>query len=234
MATIIKKGELPSHAFHLNYFSRHSFDDTVLYVMDNHLAAFWTFHQLNLDESYNFLHIDRHYDLVKYNKVQDRPIHNIDWRAIPIQEITSYRTMNGVQRHQLIRWDNYIMLFYHLHPHVFRYGLFVTQKVGQMLFPRKKAREIEMYELFREEFEGDVKWVFNIDADVFFTRVGDDWVQLYSDRFIAEFGDWLYEQAQYTAQINICLSPEACGGWEYAKRVARLILRPFGVRLKTR
>ena len=43
-----------------------------VFVMDNHMAALWGWLQVcNPQEKYNFMHIDRHYDmLVGHNKTE--------------------------------------------------------------------------------------------------------------------------------------------------------------------
>ncbi len=218
---LLDLGENPSHAIHLNYVARHG----KLYVIDNHLAAFWTFHQLDLHKSYNLLHVDRHYDLIPCTNV-DAHIKAINWKIEPINAITSHTGNTENHHFQFIRWDNYIHLFNILNPSVIEFGLFVTQKQGELVWQAGRYKELEIYQLFKEDLSSD-RWIFNIDVDYFFTRIGDHLYQMYHDSFIRGFGEWLNEESNNADQIIICLSPEACGNWTESKRVANLILESF-------
>ncbi|SDH28913.1 hypothetical protein [Mucilaginibacter gossypii] len=123
---------------------------------------------------------------------------------------------------QILRWDNYINLFLEKTP-VIAFAYFITQKDGDLNF-KPEHREIEFYDLFELEINGTDKWIINVDIDYFFTKPdGQNPIRLYSDEFIHAFGRWLSKKEAAAAQITICLSPECCGGWLNAIKVANIL-----------
>jgi hypothetical protein len=223
MKYLIRKGEGHSHATELNLVAQ----EEKIFVIDNHLAAFWCWHQLDLSSKYNLLHVDRHYDLVRYFPEYDLSVKKQDWKNMPVEKVTQFKRTGGGEGQQLIRWDNYIHLFNTVNPRTIDFALFCTQKDGDFNYSKSKCKEVEVYDLFNEIVEGETSWIFNIDIDFFFTHVGDQIVRVFSDSFIDCFGRWLKEESQYATQIIICLSPECCGGWKEAKKVANIILKHF-------
>ena len=140
-------------------------------------------------------------------------------------EPLEFKNKNG---HQLIRWDNYINLFRAAHPDVITYGRLCTQKVGDFEYETTGFEEIEIYTLFDKIYSKGNKWIFNIDIDFFFTRVDDNLIQLFTNDFIKKFALWLKAEYENMVQLVICLSPECSGGWAKSKRVANILLDPFG------
>lgn len=219
MKILLDKGENPSHATDLNYVAI----DSDIYIIDNHLAAIWCMAQLDLTTKYNFLHVDRHYDLSKYHKGIHSQVNDIDFTKISVEEISNYKCQTSQQSFQLITWDNYINLFCQKYPGVINYACFVTQKDGDFNYAESEYSELEIYELFDQIFEGEYKWIFNIDIDFFFTHFGEKTVQMYADEFIKEFARWVNQERKNIALIILCLSPECCGGWDKSKRVLDII-----------
>lgn len=219
MDILLDKGQNHSGYKDLNYVAR----SEKIYIIDNHLAAIWCMSQIDLSRPLNLLNVDQHYDLVPYRPEHHEAIHNIDFRELPIEELTHYiYIFHGISL-PLITWDNYLNLFHEKYPDAIENTTFVTQKVGTFNY-QKQYEELEIYELFKKDFHGDHRWIFNIDLDFFFTRIEEDIIQMYSDEFISGFGRWLNEENDNIELIILCLSPECCGGWDEAKHVLNLIL----------
>ncbi len=224
MNILLNNGENKSSCCQLNYVA--SKDN--MYLIDNHLAAIWCMAKLDCSKHYNFLHIDQHYDLVKYDKVKHSEINDVDLQSLDISQLTSFRTMNNGLRDQLITWDNYINLFNQKFPEVLQNSTFVTQKKGNFSY-NKDCKQIEFYDIFDHYLDETNHWIFNIDLDCFFTTISIDEeskkIQMYSDAFIEEFAEWLNKKNKegIIEQIIFCLSPECCGGWDNSWRVWKLI-----------
>lgn len=226
MEIILNRGENVSHVTEINFVARHE----NIFIIDNHLTAFWCWCKLDTNNSYKLLHVDRHYDLVPYHQT-DEIVHNIDWSNTTLENIPNIRKNVGGFNIQLLRWDNYINLFHEFKPNLISYTVFVTQKEGSFHYDGHNYQEKDILELFDLIYEGDEKWIFNIDIDFFFTVIGDNRISLYTDEFINMFGKLLADESRNAAQIIICLSPECCGGWNESKRVANIILLHFGQRI---
>ena len=224
MEVILNRGENSSHSTEINYVAR----DGSLYVIDNHLTALWCWAKLPANEQYNLLHVDRHYDLVTYTG-HDAEALDVDWPNIPVEQITTYRHEIQGFDYQVLRWDNYINLFHEIYPGRIADTVFVTQKEGHLNYDGKPFVEKDVWDLFNHIFDGNNRWIFNIDIDYFFTVIGEDRILLYSYDFIDAFGELLAREAEHAAQIIICLSPECCGGWEESKKVANRILTYFDI-----
>jgi len=218
MNVILDKGQNLSNSTNLNYVAK----DDKIYIIDNHLAAIWCFSQLDTSKIFNLLHIDRHYDLVPYDEEKHSIIHSIDFKSIPVDKITSYKTTIRNQAFQLLTWDNYLNLFNQKFPNTIDETIFITQKEDSFHYA-KKFKQIEIFELFQRRFDNSHKWIFNIDLDYFFSEHRDNTIQVYSDAYIKEFALWLKGEYANTELIILCLSPECCGGWDNSNRILELI-----------
>ena len=122
-----------------NYYEETSFcygsimlwrDDKV-YVMDNHLSAAWCWLQsCNPDCMYNFMHIDRHYDMLECFYDEDlKPIK--DNPHMSYMEFKNLKQSKG-GKYLVFRWDNYIMPIYVLYPNWFCTNILLTHKEGDI------------------------------------------------------------------------------------------------------
>ena len=195
-----------------------------IYIMDNHLAAAFCWHNAcNPDESYNFMHIDRHLDFL------------CNYPLEAYSQIKSIKTINDYCALQydgqpLFQWDNYIKSMQLMYPKWFSYNVFSTprgqvDKTIQLLVPHMCIDYIEpdklgdsLGELFVQEdhlLYTQNKWIVNIDLDVFFN---EEIIKLYDDQYIRKIASVLNENMSKIKVLTICLSPECCGrdikdGW---------------------
>ena len=81
-----------------------------VYVMDNHRNAAWCWLQQCEDgDSYNFMHIDRHYDMGDYYYDEDlEPVRNNP--RMDYLEYANLRRKDG--EYKTLRWDNDIRYTY--------------------------------------------------------------------------------------------------------------------------
>lgn len=238
-----------------DYFNHPSFccDDVMLwqngkiYVMDNHRDATWCwFHQCRDGERYNFMHIDRHYDMGDYYYDEDlEPI-----KANPRMEYEAYANLKRVDDFLTLRWDNYIRLAYELRPEWFQTNIFLTQKGGDICEGWHKNRmnisekdslfllaHMNQYLLEMSECLYDVapdshelKWIVNLDLDMFFYHDGGDVrLQLFSDDYIREVGKLLQNAMDNIQVLTIAISPDCLAGkdmkskWDNGFRVLELL-----------
>ena len=203
-----------------DYYNQCSFfeDDVMLwqndkvYVMDNHRDAAWCWLQQCKDgESYNFMHIDRHYDMGDFYSEDDLKF----FKSNRNMNYSTYANlMQKEERAKVMRWDNYIRLAYDLRPNWFRTNIFLTHRQGDVCETRRK-NNMKIYELDTlfmysymyqyllnlSEFldgvvkgSGDLKWIVNLDLDVFFYHFDERiHTQLFSDDYIVEIGNSFYE-----------------------------------------
>jgi len=239
-----------------NYWQHPSFcyDDVMVwkegkvFVMDNHKSAAWCWlNQCKDDEMYNFMHIDRHYDMGDYYKDEDlEPVRN--------NPHMSYEALMDLKRsdgeYKTLRWDNYIRYIYELRQDWFKTNLFITQKNGDICdgWNRKKMNLIEKDELFliswldqyliedtqylydMVEGSNELKWIVNIDLDFFFYHYGDNiHVQLFSDDYIREVARLLQKSMNKIQVLTIAISPDCiCGNgmkekWDNGFRVLEIM-----------
>ena len=226
MDVILDKGELSSSSSNLNFVAK---SDNI-YVIDNHLAAFWCWLQLPLENSYKLLHIDRHYDLVPYVHECNNQIHDFEWNGIAPEDLLTMKyTKHGCEG-QVIRWDNYINLFKELHPNFFSSATFVTQKNGSLDYDGEYV-EKELYEVEGVGVRKQDNVILNLDIDYFFTNIGDEIIQKYTDEYIINVAEWVKSERNNFVQIIICLSPECSINWTEAKRIANIFLKQLNLNL---
>lgn len=249
MGTWIK--EMPK-----DYWEHTSFcyDDVMLwqegkvYVMDNHKSAAWCwFQQCKDEEKYNFMHIDRHYDMGDYYKDEDlEPVRKNPKMAY--DEMMSLKRKDD--EYKTLRWDNYIRYVYELRPDWFTTNLFITQKEGDICdgWGRMEMNFSEKEELYLlawldqylieepknlyDVVEGseNFKWIVNIDLDYFFYHYGDDvHVQLFSDDYIREVAKMLQNGMDRVQILTIAISPDCLAGdgmkrkWDNGFRVLEIL-----------
>ena len=201
-----------------------------IYVMDNHLSAAWCWLQeIDIEKRYDFIHIDRHYDLINRPEITKE---NISDKNIDITKLTFEEYINLVQETEeklnfvvkLFRWDNYIHHINNLFPNLFDKRMFITKKAGS-------KDDFVQYEYEIEEFINEFEYwiedskngfIINLDLDYFFSRLNSKTVQLYSDETIKTVATLLKNKLRGIDVLTICLSPECCGGWENSIRVLKI------------
>lgn len=199
-----------------------------VFVMDNHMSALWCWMQVcDSKKRYNFMHIDRHYDLMDCFQDEDletlRLNHQIDY-------LTYISQMRGDKQFKVYRWDNYIYAGYVLQPQWFNTNLFLTHKDGsnEPSWGHKPLRIREENPLFMEwcvqqyieepykyldGFKGNdykLTWIVNLDLDVFYT--GDSHIKIFSDEYIRKIAELLQRNLSNIVVLTIAVSPECLGG----------------------
>lgn len=194
-----------------------------VYIMDNHLCASWCWLQeIDTAKRYNYLHIDRHYDLCESpDEVKSTVIDmGIDIQRLSFDQYTnlSYEPWNhrGMKA-KLFRWDTYILNLQQLYPNLFASTTFITKKAGA-------GTDFVEYELEIEQFLGEYRhwvsdskegWIINIDIDYFFAPIRGHF-QLYTDETIRLVAEEVKRYLPKVDVVTIALSPECCGGWKKA------------------
>ena len=219
-----------SGTFNLNL----AFNDGKVYIMDNHLAASWCWLQkIDPNTQYSLLHIDRHYDLLDSQTdfwVNALRSQNINLRTVSIQELVALRYRNEELPtngpHQIFRWDNYLTIFNRLYPGVIGDWMFATHKDGSEV-DEITLDEIEPWDLHTNLSYwingGETRWIVNLDIDYFFSDVDNRYFQMFADEFVIRIANEIRTAWNKIDVLTIALSPEMCGGWENAERVAQLI-----------
>ena len=217
-----------------------------VFVMDNHMAALWGWLQVcNPQEKYNFMHIDRHYDMLECFKNEDlEPIRKNP--HLSFEEFSHLMRSDG--EFQLFRWDDYIMAGYVLYPDWFHTNIFLTHKEGDIgkSWGHKPMKIREENPLFMEwcidQYVGEpskyldgfkdndyrLSWIVNLDLDVFYTG-GDSHIQLFSDDYIRRIAEILQKKLGNIAALTIAISPDCLGGeemkdkWANGMRLLRIM-----------
>lgn len=199
-----------------------------VFVMDNHKSALWCWLQVcNPDHNYNFMHIDRHYDLLDC-------FNNDDLEAVRNNPHLGFdefsRMMRAGGEYKVFRWDNYIMAGYVLNNRWFHTNIFMTHEVGGIKpswghEPLRVRNENPLFmewcinqfigepSKYLDGFNGDdylLPWIVNLDLDVFFT--GDSLIQQFSDEYIKRIAEILQNNLERIEVLTIALSPECLGG----------------------
>lgn len=199
-----------------------------VYIMDNHLAAGWAWLQsINVEDSYSLFHVDRHYDLLDFPRTVKSEIidKKIKLHELSFQEYLELKQpMNGKSA-PLFRWDNYIGNLNIVYPNLFDQVYFATYKDGNKLEDFIDY-EVEFHELADNLdywiSKGD-KWILNLDIDYFYGHINDNRIQVFTDDFIKQLAHSIKNVVNIVDVVTICLSPEACGGWDKAIKTNKII-----------
>jgi hypothetical protein len=240
--------ELPKDYLKKSSYCYHSlflWKNKKIYVMDNHLSAAWCWMQrCRPNKIYNFIHIDRHYDLGSY-------INHKDLFQLENNPIISYNEFTNIKRINdetpLFRWDNYIRAVHKLNPNWFHTNIFITQKVGSKTeswgLSNININEVSLIDMeytiaeyiknahenssvFEDE---DYKWpwIVNIDIDVFYSK-NEPHTQLISDDYIRSVAKQLKKCMSRIHVLTIALSPDCLFGkhlndkWHNAFHILRI------------
>lgn len=204
------------------------YNDGKIYVMDNHLCAAWCWLQkVNIESSYNFIHIDRHYDLLGFPSTIETQIKD---KGIEIDKLSFEEYLNLKQlgrnneQWQMFRWDNYIINTHLAFPTLFNETLFATQRDGT-INNEFVDQEVDFLTLANEiDYWLEKKnWIINLDIDYFFNRVNDKLFQIFSDEYIIALTEKIKKNFENIDVFTIALSPECCDGWENSLRITKII-----------
>lgn len=237
----------------IDYFTRPSlcYNDVFLwhgdnvFVMDNHKSALWCWMQMcNPNEQYNFMHIDKHYDMLDCYKSADLV------KLYPTMSFDEYCSAERDDGYKLMRWDNFIRAGFEKFPQWFNSAIFVTQKVGDIGTWRKNKLRFQeecpmdmnwvVGQYIEETSEGlsgitdgcaDKKWIVSFDLDVFFSSC-DDKVLIFSDEYIRLIARKLQRAMSNIQVLTIAISPDCLPGvgeddlyanWQQGIRILKLM-----------
>jgi len=196
-------------------------------IMDNHRMALWCWLQfLEGSSKYNLFHLDAHYDYKLDPELQGQAFEKIKNYDLSQYQEAQSKDLNI----PLIRWDNYLpYLFRGESSDYFRRTVGATQKMG---FPAPFSEEISPFELeskLENFFVDELKWVFNLDFDYFFSR-GIDKKLIFDTNFLSDYFNkikYFYDKKEIEL-ITVALSPECCGSWKNAEVVLEIFCQSFG------
>ena len=200
-----------------------------VYVMDNHLSAAWCWMQrCEVGRKYNFIHIDKHYDMLDcFNEADIALLKNC-----PRLSYEEFKNMKCSDRDiGVFRWDNYIMAIYCLFPEWFHTNIFLTHNdgdiysaLGRMPFKLREENPLYMDSVIDQylgcsnkyldgltEETYDLPWIVNLDLDVFYAT-SEPHVQLFSNDYIRKIANLLNRNMPRIQVITIALSPDCNGG----------------------
>lgn len=221
----------------------YGFNDVMLwqngkvYVMDNHRNATWCWLQQCRDgERYNFMHIDRHYDMSKYYFIEDlRPV--LENPQMDYGEYANLMRQDG--KYKSLSWDNYILFAYDLYPNWFQTNVFLTHKEGdvcvgwrgnKMKFTEKDPadiiNQIRRYFLeITEDTEGivggssELKWIVNLDLDIIFNSSDNGGIyEFYNRETIRDIARLIQRAMDRIQVLTIAISPEFLVGVDMRER----------------
>ncbi len=102
------KGRNHSGPYNQNFLWR----DGTVFVMDNHRAALWCWLQaLDLNKRHSIFHIDRHTDTLQSQLSDWRQNLPSSWN-IDIDAYLDLKYTNSLGTFPLIRWDNYLTIYF--------------------------------------------------------------------------------------------------------------------------
>ena len=227
------QGRNPSSAYDQNFVWRR---DNV-YVMDNHRAALWCWCQhIEKDSKYNLLHIDRHYDALQTLDEEALAKHLPDPWEVDLQvalDSTSPSVRCSGNESLCLRYDNYLSILVAKWPEILGRCVLATHKQGNP--PRIDRIEFKPYKLLSDiglifktpECNDDTQqWICNIDLDYFFRESGQEGDHSHLRRFSTAYVRHIFSSLKDTlatgkiAVLTMALSPECCGGWANAEKLA--------------
>jgi len=196
-----------------------------VYIMDNHRAALWCWlRHLEEHSKYDLFHIDRHYDTL--------PSPDNEWlsqvpdlKEISISDYLAIEEKTTSGAFPLIRWDNYLSIFFEL------YG----KQVGEYIFATHEEGNKPDWENWLPDAVWDIpdilewrlsrsknEWIFNLDLDYFFCG-SEKYKRMLSDEYAQAVFEVIHKKYQdgTIRVLTIALSPEFCGGWGPAEHLCQ-------------
>lgn len=131
----------------------------------------------------------------------------------------------------LFRWDNYLGLFAAKYGATVENWAFATH--GKGAAPQSipyAAYEPWEFPAAIAELEGS--WIFNLDLDYFFSRLGDGKMgRIFTDAYIRDWGMELRKSLDngIIKLLTVSLSPECAAGWEGAEEALEALAKGLGI-----
>lgn len=220
-------------------------DKAPIYIMDNHLAAAWCWMQeCNIDEKYNFMHIDQHSDLGVHGFAKDIVFIRTNPK-ISLEDYCEITYSISGHSHKSIQCDNYISVCHHLFPNWFNTNLFYytdrgltgsIQGSGYENFSEQRMDKGAITQHIKQFIEEQVfpsnklvidekmqkkKWIVNLDLDFFWDENEN---RIFNDQFINDLGISIGNAMNNIQVLTIALSPLWCGGKNNALECSKLFL----------
>lgn len=222
------QGRNHSTAIKLNFLWR----EGNVFVMDNHRAALWCWLDLLKDAAeVSLFHVDRHFDAL-FSADDYAHFPHDEFEGLSIDEYLSRGYDNDFFAvTPLFRWDNYLGLFSEKYRDRVSVWAFATHGKGTPPQGISYAA-YEPWEFPETIGKMQGKWIFNLDLDYFFSRLGNNEMgRLFTDEYIREWGRALGLKIDdgTVAVLTISLSPECAAGWDGAERALSLVMEGLGM-----
>lgn len=206
-----------------------------IYLMDNHRMAAWCWvNEIDDNEKYTVIHIDRHYDtLGNQIKQWTGPIIN-GLKSLTLSEYDSIDYQKDIKRFKIFRWDNYIPIFHHYYSNTVTGYKFYTHNRGHI--PENLKEYITHYsssDLINNFYvlfcKSEQRLIINLDIDYFFSESPKSRI-VFSDAEIKTIIKAVMELASDRNNVlTIAISPECCGGWEKSLNFIRKYFSEYGI-----
>jgi hypothetical protein len=205
-----------------------------LYVMDNHRLALWCWWQhLNSEtRSFDFLHIDRHYDTLWLEACPWRnhyePAHRSD--------LESFRQAKFIEQNEefhLYRWDVIASALFILDGEKIRNWAFTSPAEGdappipymQCISPENLPALLKR---MAQPNDHECLSIIDIDLD-YFTRLNKEngsSTKVFSDKYMHELNSALVEGLSNSrfGVVTVALSPTTTGSWQLAEELCWALL----------
>lgn len=200
-----------------------------LYIMDNHRLALWAwFQHFDPAITYNFFHIDAHYDCDPI--ISENWNHKVDLKNLTLNDYVNFPTEKIGQL--FFRWDNYVPILLNQNRqnlnirYAATHGLGIKGNFDHEFMPWDLLKYVE-----NRFFDHD-HWIINLDLDYFFAREFKEtplfhptYMRKIFKAFKSAYDDGLIDI------MTVALSPECCGGWEKAEEVLALFNQEFRLKI---
>jgi len=222
--------ELYNGIYNSSYKLNFLYKGTNVYIMDNHLAAgFCWLKELSPEEEYNFLHIDKHTDLLSAGKKNAQQI--LEVKDMSLENYLGLRRQNPDL--PLFSWDNYIYNIFDVYPNWFKKNIFCCHEFVEEKRPIGTSLQIDgniNLNGFPDIITNERKWIVNIDIDYFWNDNDEGEYSLYlTEEVFEKFIDNLFLTLDNIVVITIALSPVACGGWRNAYNITQKFSDKFNL-----
>ncbi|MCL7488946.1 MAG: UPF0489 family protein [Desulfobulbaceae bacterium] len=214
-----------------------------VYVMDNHRAALWCWHQeIDLRSSHSIFHIDRHTDCLQ-SKLDEWLAHLPSSWTLSIEEYMSHSyqadTPIGKDYTPVFRWDNFLSLY------LSEFGKYISRCYFATHDDGDKPNHARVMKSEVESLPGnfdywlngrDKPWIVDIDLDYFFYRDDEGYKVMVSDEYLDTLFKCLRSKidAGVVVAVTIALTPceEFTGGWEASEKLAQRVLKIMDIEFR--
>ncbi|WP_320172344.1 UPF0489 family protein [Maridesulfovibrio sp.] len=203
-----------------------------VFIMDNHRAALWCWGEaLRTESELSLFHVDRHFDAL-FSQQDYAHFPHDEFEGMGITEYLSAGYDNDFFAvTPLFRWDNYLGLFIAEYQQRITEWAFATHGKGT---PPKGIgyAAYEPWEFPHAIGELTGKWIFNLDLDYFFGRMGNGKMgRLFTDEYIHDWGTALAAGLENgtVRTLTVSLSPECAAGWQEAESALEIFMGGLGM-----